>query len=79
MKGERIGRQAAALAREIAPVIASRIAAEEAELIRAARNVAEAVTRLQQAKYSPAEISARRALETRALALRSALKARGEA
>lgn len=53
------------------------MARPEAEILRACRMVAEAADRLAQARYTQAEIPARRALERAALSLRRAMEKHG--
>jgi hypothetical protein len=84
---DRHRRRAAALARVLEPLIASHLAMSEERrtpaprpqtldrhLRAAAEKVAAAADQLLQAKFSPAEIPARRALEQAAMSLRTTLR-----
>lgn len=71
-------RLAAELANGFVGDVVHRLELEYCELERRARDVADAVTRLEQMKHTRAEIGARKSLEARAAALRKTLRDKDE-
>lgn len=83
---DRQRQKAAALARALEPMIAAHYTADAAPpplramdrpILRAAVALAETVSRLEQSKFGPGEIAARRALERAATTLRQRLRESG--
>lgn len=71
-------RLATELAHNLVGGVIRRVEIEYSDLERRARDVADAVTKLEQVKHTRAEIGARRSLEARAAALRKSLRDRDE-
>ena len=71
-------RLAAQLAKDFAGSLISKLESEHSDVDRCLRDVVDAVTLLQQAKHTSGEPAAYRALERRALALRTVVRKQDE-
>lgn len=78
MRSPAARRLATELASNVIGQLIDRVETQYSEIERRARDVVDAVTALQQVKHTKAEIAARRRLEARALALRSAVRRKDE-